>query len=234
MARPWRKTKLVHNVVGLVLGAQLFLWVLSGLYFTIFPIDTIHGDHLRATIAHGLLDADKDYISLAEAERSAGAEARSGTLTMFLKQPVWEVRTSEDIVLVNAETGVKLSPIDASTATRIATEGMVLNIQDANAPVLLERNPPREYAGPLPAWVITYKPDRTKVYIPADTGRLQTISTREWRIFDVFWRFHIMDITGEDRIDTWWMKLASFFGLTMVISGIVLVIVRVRKGTILR
>lgn len=233
--RKWKTMKRVHNIIGLVLGLQILLWVASGLFFTLFPIETIRGNHLRAEIDHGTLDAGGDYISLAEAARSAKGTLHSGTLTMFMGEPVWQLATPDGVVLVNAQTGEAISPISVEVAMQVADEGLVPEIGEAQGgPVLLSRDAPREYAGALPAWVITYQPGRTKVYIPADSGRLQTIRTTKWRIFDVFWRLHIMDITGEDRIDTWWMKLASFFGLTMVLSGLVLVVVGVRGGTLFR
>ena len=233
--RKWNTMKRVHNIVGLVFGLQLLFWVVSGLFFTLFPIETIRGNHLRAEINHGALDLTGDYISLAEAANSAGEEPQSGTLKMFLGEPVWELATRDGVVLVDARTAERLSPINAGTAMKTANQGLVPEIGEAQGePVLLQSDAPREYAGALPVWVITYQPGRTKVYIPADSGRLQTIRTTNWRIFDVFWRFHIMDITGEDRIDTWWMKLASFLGLTMVLSGLVLVAVRLRHGTIFR
>lgn len=40
-------------------------------------------------------------------------------------------------------------------------------------------------------------------------------------MFDVMWRFHIMDVTGDDKIDTWWMKLAAFLGLTVILRGLI-------------
>jgi hypothetical protein len=43
-----------------------------------------------------------------------------------------------------------------------------------------------------------------------------------------------MDVTGEDRFDTWWMKLFAFLGLTMVVTGFVLMVDRARKGRLLR
>ena len=58
--------------------------------------------------------------------------------------------------------------------------------------------------------------------------------TTRWRIFDVLWRFHILDVTGKDEFDTWWMKLVAFLGLTTVLFGISLLIDRARRGALLR
>ena len=36
----------VHRWLGLIAGIQLLAWTVSGLYFTLIPIEEIHGDHL--------------------------------------------------------------------------------------------------------------------------------------------------------------------------------------------
>jgi hypothetical protein len=82
--------------------------------------------------------------------------------------------------------------------------------------------------------VIEDKTTQQKIYFDANTGAVKAVRTTNWRIFDVLWRFHIMDVTGEDRFNTWWMKLFAFLALTMVLSGFVLIIDRVRKGRLLR
>ena len=35
-----------HRWLGLIAGVQLLLWTVSGLYFTLIPIETIRGNHL--------------------------------------------------------------------------------------------------------------------------------------------------------------------------------------------
>jgi hypothetical protein len=48
------------------------------------------------------------------------------------------------------------------------------------------------------------------------------------------WRIHIMDITGADKVHSWWMRLFSFLSLALAVSGLWLVINRIRSGTLLR
>ncbi|MEP1229904.1 MAG: PepSY domain-containing protein, partial [Litorimonas sp.] len=80
---------------------------------------------------------------------------------------------------------------------------------------------PREYQGPHPVWQAQYN-DRakTRLYINAQTGQLATVRTRLWRVFDFMWRLHIMDITGEDSFNTWWLRLTSFLALLFALTGI--------------
>ena len=35
-----------HKWIGLIIGVQALLWMISGVYMTVVPLDVIHGDHL--------------------------------------------------------------------------------------------------------------------------------------------------------------------------------------------
>ena len=37
----------LHKIFSVIVGIQLLLWVISGLYMTAVPITYVHGDHLR-------------------------------------------------------------------------------------------------------------------------------------------------------------------------------------------
>ena len=155
---------------------------------------------------------------------------KSVELDMFFGEPVWRIDVGQAEHLVSALNGEIRSPISVELAKRVADEGLSEQAGIPGEPWLMKDEPPREYAGPLPAYVVDYEPGTVRAYIDANTGRLVTVRSRIWRIFDVMWRFHIMDVTGDDRIDTWWMKLFSFLGLTMAISGAILLVRRIRLG----
>ena len=42
-----RKT---HKWIGLVIGVQALLWMISGVYMTAISLDVIHGDHLAHVV----------------------------------------------------------------------------------------------------------------------------------------------------------------------------------------
>lgn len=229
-----RRMKQVHNILGLVLGVQLLFWFVSGLFFTLFPIEQIRGSDLRQAINHGGLALSRVAVDPSEARRSldGAAQIKSAELRMFFGEPVWSLKAGGKTRMVSAVTGDLRSPITPEQALRVAREGIDEKAGVPGSPVLLTENPLREYTGPLPAYVVDYDPGAVRVYVDANTGRLVTIRSTKWRIFDVLWRFHIMDVTGEDRFDTWWLKLVSFFGLAMVLTGLILVVRRVQRGTI--
>ncbi|MEQ9317215.1 MAG: hypothetical protein RLN72_15285, partial [Henriciella sp.] len=76
--------------------------------------------------------------------------------------------------------------------------------------------------------------DTATFWIDAEAARLVAVRTGKWRLFDALWRFHIMDLTGEDRFDSWWLKVFAFLGLTTVLFGFALLIQRASKGRLLK
>ncbi|MEO9969466.1 MAG: hypothetical protein ABJG15_06490 [Hyphomonadaceae bacterium] len=220
----------LHKIVGLVFGIQLVFWTLSGLFFTLFPIEQVRGENLRIEIDHGELDMAAANISTLHKYSDLDARPDAAELKMFLGTPVWKLSGEEGTHLIDAQTGETLSPISKQSALEIATLGMSGKAGTPGEPWLIEGNAPREYTGPLPVWAVDFEPGTVRAYIDGQTGELRTVRTRLWRTFDALWRFHIMDVTGANRIDSWWLKIAAFFGLTLALSGLVLGIDALRKG----
>ena len=225
----------LHKLIGLVIGLQVLFWTASGVFFTLFPIETIRGDPWRPAITHGNLDEMQTEVSAAQALTGIDAPVQSLTLKPFLNMPVWVIETSSGRQMVDATTGAVRSPLsgDDIDALRDRFGSAPEGLGTFTVRYLISENPLREYGGPLPAWVIEYEPRKQRIYVDAMTGDVRAVRTTRWRIFDILWRFHIMDFTGEDRIDSWWMKLASMLGLTLVLSGFVLLVDRARKGRLL-
>lgn len=233
-----RRLSRVHKIVGAVVGLQLFFWTLSGLFFTLFPIETIRGDPWRPQIEHGTLEKMAVQVGAIEAAAKVEGVWLSAELQPFLDRPVWVITTSETRQMVDAMTGDIWSPLDPvsfrALQRRFADADGAAQIPGTEATAIyLTEAPPREYGGALPVWVIEDARTQQRIYFDATTGAVKSVRTNQWRVFDVLWRFHIMDVTGEDRFDTWWMKLFAFLGLTMVLSGFVLLFDRWRKGRLL-
>lgn len=227
-----RRVARAHKVIGIVAGLLLLSWTASGLFFSLYPIETIRGDPWRPSIAHGELADMSVAVSAADALAVVDASAEAITLKPFLGAPVWMVQAETGQIMIDANTGDVRSPI-----TQADVDALLARFDDKpdglgalTVTYMIWENPLREYGGPLPAWVIEYEPRKQRIYIDASSGDIRAVRTTKWRIFDILWRFHILDITGDDRFDSWWLKLAAFLGLTMVLSGFVLLIDRVRKG----
>lgn len=223
-----------HKIIGLAAGILLLFWVSSGLYFTIFPIETIHGDHLRAEIDHGLLEPADVTVSVQDAITASGIWGYQAELKMFMGRPVWLVSNTHFKRLVDATSGNRLSPLSGDIAEDIFKKGVPGLASHSGRIFLLEKEPPREYGGPLPAWVFETDKGGERAYLDAMTGEIRAIRTTEWRIFDILWRFHILDVTGRDSFNTWWLTLAALSALSMVLSGLILIFQRTIRGRLFR
>lgn len=235
MALAARRVARIHKIVGLAAGLLFLSWTASGLFFSLFPIETIRGDPWRPVIEHGDLAQMRISVSAQEVLDQQDEPVIDLQLTAFLDRPVWLLQTASTRQMIDAGTGVVRSPL-----SREEIDAVVARFDDrpeglGTQTVIyrIDENPLREYAGPLPAWVVEYEPGKQRIYLDAVTGQVHTVRTTRWRIFDVLWRFHILDVTGQDRIDAWWLKLAAFLGLTMVLSGLILIVDRLRKGRLL-
>ncbi|MAP94668.1 MAG: hypothetical protein CMK07_06925 [Ponticaulis sp.] len=221
-----RQASRFHKILGLVIGLQILFWMASGLYFTIFPIENIRGDHLRAEMDHGVLEPEQVTISVQDAMDRSGIWGFRAELDMFLGKPVWQISNSHETVLVDATSGEKLSPLPEAVARSVVTQGVPGLAREGGSYFLMTENAPREYGGRLPVWVFETESSGERAYVDPSTGDIRAVRTTEWRIFDVFWRFHIMDITGKDVIATWWMKIAAFLGLSLTIAGFIILFQR--------
>ncbi|MEM5518744.1 hypothetical protein WNY37_17430 [Henriciella sp. AS95] len=228
MAMNARRVARVHKLLGLVVGFQLLFWTASGLFFTLFPIEQIRGEHLRA-------DAPAvDLAGLGEiTPPDVGQAIEKAELRQVLGRPVWQVSGDGWTALYEASTGEQLSPLGEKAVRRIAEEAWA----GRGYATTVERidHPPREAFSTKPLWRVEFEGlDRAVFWVDAEAARVTAVRTPKWRIFDVLWRFHIMDVTGEDRFDTWWLRIFAFLGLTTVLFGFALLVQRISKGRLLK
>lgn len=228
MSKRARQISRAHKLLGLVVGAQLLFWTLSGFYFTLFPIETIRGEHLRA---------GPQPIDMAALEDASPPQLDAALTKLevrrVLGEPVWLATGETGASLYDFETGEPLMPFEEAHVREIALESWRGRGEIVSAELV--ETPPREAGSSSPLWRVDFDgQDKATFWIDASRGEVQAVRTGKWRLFDVLWRFHIMDITGEDRFDSWWLKLAAFLGLTTVLFGIALLVQRALRGRLLK
>ena len=210
----------LHKWIGLIVGIQLLVWLVSGLYMVIVDIDFIHGDPLVKNMQQTVnipqdatIDLSGLLLQFPDAEQ-IGLRAVMGKTYYLLS-------TASGRWLIDPQTAVIQSPLNEETIRKIA-----LFHFNGNAPIssisLIETDPPMEIqTRRLPLWRVDFD-DRysTSFYIESDTGRLATRRHQYWRIFDFLWMLHIMDY--EDRADSHNKLLitAQLTGLSFAITGL--------------
>jgi hypothetical protein len=203
------------------------VWFTSGLVMSLLPIDTVHGDHRINRDTEPALVASQNFAPVPALLASAGAPVRQLQHRMLLARPVVEAQLADGGVrLLDARTAKTLPPVDAGTAARIA-RGAYRG--DARPALIVERvdRAGTEYRGALPAWRVSFAdPDGTRIYVAAQTGRLTSVRTGTWRLYDFFWGLHIMDWTEHERFNTPWLNAFAAGGLVFGVAGAILLFMR--------
>ena len=107
MSKTARRIARMHKVIGLVAGVLLLSWTASGLFFSLYPIETIRGDPWRPDIVHGNLAEMTIAVPASAAIIEADAAVEAVTLKPFLGGPVWMLRTEAGQIMVDATTGAR-------------------------------------------------------------------------------------------------------------------------------
>lgn len=220
MARRFRK-KLIrtwHRRLGPILGVQLLLWSLGGIYFSWIQMSGEREmDDLVLEVPANL--KYENFLApipplIRNSQLALIEEIRLGKL---LNIPVYRmIQDDRHAELYNAITGEKISPIDRTTAIAVATAAMVPDLpvrsvvrQDAHS---------KTYYGPVPVWKVTFDDWKaTTVYIGANTGMIAARRTVFARAYGIFYRLHIMEYGGGPK--NWLVRIVSVLSLITIGSG---------------
>lgn len=202
-----------HIWLGWLAGVPLVLWTVSGLVMVARPIEVVRGDQLRRAIADPPLPAGADIAVRLPADRArpvreVSAKVEGGRVITRLTY------ADDSIERFDAE-GRKLGPFSDVEARLLVAKAIVGGDRVAAVRLFGANDPPFDFRRPLAAWQVTLA-DGTHVYVGRDTGQIEAVRTRWWRVFDFFWGLHIMDL--QTRENTHHPLLIGFAALALVSS----------------
>ena len=210
----------LHKWLALVVGLQVLIWLITGLYMVVVNIDFIHGDSLVKNTRQAVSLPETAILNISSL-RSRYPNATEIALRPVMGKTFYTVTTEDSRYLLDPESGELVSPLDEKTANEIAQYHF-----DGDAPVshavLITSNPPMEIqTRSLPLWRIDFK-DRysTSFYVDPYSGALVTRRFQYWRIFDFMWMLHIMDYEQREDAHNLLLISAQITGLTFAISGL--------------
>lgn len=216
-----------HKWIGLIVGVQALLWMISGVYMTVISLDIIHGDHLAHTHAEPLQPSAQRIDPAALDGRYPGIT--SYRLKRLLDREVFELRQGDRSVLLDAASGERISPLDEATARALAVAAYQGDAQVREVEWITKA--PQEVATrPVPMWAVHFA-DRgaTTLYFSPDTGALLARRHSLWRWFDFLWMFHIMDYETRSDVNNNLLRVAAAIGLAFALSGIWLLFYSFRR-----
>lgn len=216
-----------HRWLGLALGAQILIWMTSGVVMSLLPIEHVRGENAASIVAPVDL-AVQNYFPpagvIAEVEG-----AHEAVLKTWLGRDVYIVAGANGKAMFDADTGERMSPLSEEIA-RLAAESDFTGDADVKR-IELMRAPPHEYRGPTPVWRAEFSDkDQTRLYISPETGAVLARRNRVWRFYDFFWMLHIMDYKERDNFNNPLIRTFAITGLLFALTGFSLVVFRVAGG----
>lgn len=217
----------IHKWVGLIVGLQILAWTVSGLYMTWFPIEQVRSEKNIREAAPRDLKTAKDLIAPEKAVEAARAPVSRLELIDVAGRWMWRIDSKgKPHMLIDAEQGKVVSPLDEAAARQIATadfagEGKIVSAK------LIEKDPPIEYRRTLPVWQLVFDdPDNTHLYVEPLTGKVAARRSDLWRTYDFLWSLHIMDYSEREDFNHWPIVIMALLALVLTITGIGLLVIR--------
>ncbi|HET9398813.1 MAG TPA: hypothetical protein VFO45_08350 [Sphingomicrobium sp.] len=208
-----RKT---HKWIALLMGVQVVIWSLSGVYMTIVHIDTIHGDHLVRTPPARFVDLRQLADPLAVASANAATGIR---LSWIGDRPVYVASAAAGERSLDARTGAPIRPLDEAAIRAIASRLYAGGHRIASAELITAV--PAEIRGRKPPlWRVEFDHwNKPTFYLSPATGELVSRRHELWRIFDFVWMLHIMDYDERENVNNLLLRIFTWGAVLMALSG---------------
>ncbi len=209
-----------HIWLGWIAGVPIILWVVSGLFMTIWPIEQVRGTHLRADPAPVVLQGGPPVFPRID---SAVRPVESVDLVQRPTGAQWIIRFEDGGGRrASVESGAYLAPQLTGPEARIIAEAAYAGEEPFAS---LERfdadNNPGDLRRGRPAWRATFGRSN-RVYIDAETGDVLAVRTGLWRAFDFMWGLHIMDLQNREDTSHPILVGSAILALLMVLFGAII------------
>jgi hypothetical protein len=196
-----------HIWLGWLVGVPLILWTLSGLVMVARPIEVVRGEHLR-------IEQPPEPIPSGVAPvYSPGERPVKLEVVMQRGLPVTRATYVDGRIERYSALGHLLPPVtEAEARSMVAAQ-----IRGGDGIEAVRHypadDPPMDFRRPEAVWQLALS-DGTHVYVGRHSGEIEAVRTRWWRLFDLMWGLHIMDL--EEREDTSHPILILFAALALV------------------
>lgn len=221
-----RLASFVHKWLALLVGIQIVFWVVSGLFFTLFPIQQIRSENLIRPAQVQTIDT-ATLASLASLRGDQNAQPTKLTIERRPSGPIIVAEfADEPAILFDANTLQRLSPLSAAQASNVARAHVTLTSEPTGATLITEES--AEYRGALPAWRVQFPDGGLSVYVAQNTGAVTARRSDLWRVYDTLWALHIMDWKNHEDFNHPLIIIVTVITLLSLIAGIVLIPYRIR------
>ena len=212
----------LHKWLALIIGAQVLIWLISGMLISLVDQKTVSGGSTRLPGGEKIPLAQFLPLYPVSQLPISMAAVRQIKLTSLLANPVYRVVSQNRTLLFNASTGDELI-IDQALAEQIAREGYRGEGQLISSRRLDQGS--EEIRGvPGAVWQVNFDdPLATRAYISAIDGHLLAHRNSRWALVDFLLMLHFMDYGRADSFNNPQVIVLGFGALWLAMSGLLLV-----------
>ncbi|MFO6447670.1 PepSY domain-containing protein [Erythrobacter sp. NE805] len=217
-----RKLARWHIWLGWLVGVPIVMWLATGLFMTLRPIEAVRGEHLRRALPAAPLVLPGSSLAAPEAQlKEMRVVMQQGRAVAILTGQDGAVRR------VDFASGAPLPPLGADEALTLVAERIAGGNRAEDVTLFPADRTPPDFRRDLAVWRVALA-DGTNVYVGRDTGEIEAVRTRWWRAFDFAWGLHIMDLSGREDTSHPVLILFAALSLTGAVIGCVLMFRRRR------
>ncbi|WNC72309.1 PepSY domain-containing protein [Thalassotalea psychrophila] len=231
-----RLVRKIHKWVSVIIGIQLLLWLLSGIFFNMMDHTKAAGNTFKNR-AHQHVEVEQALLVEPLSVLQANKASISLVQTQLLEQPYYLLTHTKGLykhfenhyTLINAYTGEQVI-VDNELAVKLAKQsytgpGEVISTKLLHYP--LDDFPKQKNA----SWQINFADDiNSSVYIEAGSGRVVGHSDDDKRFADFFFMLHFMDYGNVGSFNSVQMMLFAFITLWLSLTGLIWTIHLATKG----
>lgn len=186
-----------HIWLGWLIALPLVLWTMSGLIMVAKPIEEVRGTTLRIEPeTRQVLRANPRPIPLPLDGSVQVVELRS--FVQRGRAVTLAIAPDGKVTRYDAGTGDAL-PLLGEQEAREVVAATVEGGDEITAMRAFEgKRAPIDYRRPSPVWQATLT-SGTRVYVNRQSGEVDAVRTRWWRIYDFMWAIHIMDLETREQ-----------------------------------
>lgn len=217
-----------HIWLGWLVGVPMVMWLLSGLLMVMVPIEEVRGNHLRIEVEEPPLPPDTN-IAVALPDDPA-RPVRSVTTAMERSKVVTTITYADNSIERYDAAGEALAPITDVEARMIVRERIKGGDRIASVTGFDADAVPFDFRRPMDVWQVTLE-DETRIYINRHTGAIEAVRTRWWRVFDILFGLHVMDLETREPGPNPWILVFSTLAVLGATLGCILMFRR-RKARV--
>jgi uncharacterized iron-regulated membrane protein len=206
----------IHKWVGLVIGLQVFLWVVSGTAMALLDMDEVAGGEMTDPAAAPLPAAGRAWPRIQN--ELQGKPISKISIRQLPGGPAIEVATADGVKLFDGATGDPIV-IDRARATAVAAaahpgKAPVISVQPLKELTLAVRE------HELPIWQVDFRDQKhSSYYVSGATGALLERRNDSWRWWDFFWMLHNMDYAKRTSFNHPLIIMVGFAMAWLAVTG---------------